>query len=144
MKRFLLILFTSLLFYSCANSPKTQSDLPSIDQFKEDLASINLNLWGRLSRYTYKDDQGFLPLTYDAYLKHMSELAGERPQRLLKDIKSTESKEFRATKNKFIICYKSEKLVYVLCDDASTVGIDHISRDKPLVSTEEVLKKILK
>lgn len=140
MKKYLVVLVLLLSCYSC--SPvRGESSLPNIDEFKQDITSINVKLWGSLSRYDYNNDLS--KMDYKTYLKHIEELKLLQSERLIKAIQESDNSIFESEKEEFYVCFRSEKLVYVLCDRASTVGADEISRELPL-KTERILLEQLK
>lgn len=140
---FLFLAVHFIFILGCASRPtRDDSNLPSVDQFKSDLTSINYNLWGKLQRYSPEYKDGLSTLTYDRYLVHIKEVRGERPHRLLSEISKADSHQLRSTANDFEVCFKSKNLTFVICDRASTVEVDLIVRSLPLPSIEEVISKI--
>jgi len=136
---FILVLLGSLC--ACAGTPlREDTELPSIDEFKQDLTAANVRLWGSLSRYKYKNDLS--TLDFEHYRKYLGELSGNQTERLLSSVKSLSPGAFKATKNDFYVCFRSERLIFVLCDRASTVGIDMISREAPLKSVSAMMEAL--
>ena len=136
MKKIIFFLFLAITFVSCAKSP--QGLKPADQGFVSSFVSMNCELRGSLSRYDYNHDLS--SLTYDDYLKHVSQ--NTEFNKLLGKIKSANDRYFSASKNYFIICLKYESEGYAVCDNSSTAIPDRIESSKPLPGFNEMIRSI--
>lgn len=125
-----------VILSSCAGHPvKDSSGLRSIDDFKESLALSNNEMWGDLKRYGKPSDLG--GLTYERYLTALKANPAPSVGKLVEEIGKAEEHRVVVEPDDFITCFRSEAVVYVVCDRASTPSLDRVWREKPLPSIEK-------
>lgn len=118
-------LLTAIILTACITTGK-----PDIDAFTESLRTTNYQMRGDLYAFTYQQDLS--SFTYADYLKEINQLNTERSRQLLEVIRSADDHLFIAEKDTFFVGLKSEELCFVLFDNASSIKLEAVKRDKPL------------
>lgn len=123
-----LIIVAIAFLSSCASVELTKSE---VDKVTTDMASYNSRLLGYLFRKEMKDDVS--GLTKEVYLEFVTTRIepSEREYAEFLEIKDLQV-VLRSQQEDFVVCLKSVLAKLVLCDRASTFGVDFVRRDVSL------------
>jgi hypothetical protein len=98
-------------------------------------------IWGDIVR---NEPNVLATFTYEKYIARLRASRLGTVKQLLDDIARSEEHVFRVKERgeTFVVCFRSQKLIYVLCDDASTPQLERIVRDQPLPAIKELLCEV--
>ncbi|WP_321391386.1 hypothetical protein [uncultured Desulfuromusa sp.] len=118
-------------------------DVVERDAFLYKLPQMNEQILGNLKYDDPTLDLRTLSLDKYGELANQIEHTDDNDKTIKFIEKSSADEKFVVLKDTFLVCVRSDKWEYLLCDDAATRGADDVKVDRHLPSLETAFQKLL-
>jgi hypothetical protein len=116
-----------IFFIECASPSRKEAEYA---EFVALFPAINSQLWGNL--YLYEYNQNLSGLTFQKYRDHLRLMNHANGAIVLARLDDFEEHLFEASEASFVICLKSEKKGFAVCDDAHCNLLERSTSTSPL------------